>query len=180
MLIARDKRRENIAEYILYMWQIEDMIRAYDFDINKIETEIVSKYEQPKEVKEKIREWYIDLIIMMKEEGVTESGHMQFINNIVSELYDFHLRLLNAPEETKYREIYNWASGSIQEFRKKLNQKQANDIEVCFIALYGLLLMRLKGKKVSEETTHAMSNFSNLLALLAAKFKQFEQGEMEV
>lgn len=176
MLIAREKRRENIAEYILYMWQIEDMIRAYNFDIDKIDANIVRKYDQPEEVKAKIREWYTDLIIMMKQEGKTETGHLSFLEELVAELYNFHLRLLDSTDETKYREVFNWADASIKEFRKKLEQKSANDIEVCFIALYGLLLMRLKGKKVSEETTHAMQNFSNLLALLAGKFKQWEEG----
>ena len=177
MLIAREKRRENIAEYILYMWQIEDMIRAYGFDIDKIDANIVSKYDQPGEVKNKIREWYTDLIIMMKQEGITESGHLKFINDLIDDLYKFHSRLMDATDETKYREVFNWADASIKEFRKKLDQQNANDIEVCFIALYGLLLMRLKGEKVSEETSHAMQNFSNLLALLAGKYKQWEEGE---
>ena len=42
MIIASKKRKENIAEYILYMWQIEDMIRANDFDISKIRRNIKS------------------------------------------------------------------------------------------------------------------------------------------
>ena len=32
MIIARQKRKENIAEYLLYMWQVEDLIRANKFD----------------------------------------------------------------------------------------------------------------------------------------------------
>lgn len=28
MITASQKRKENIAEYLLYMWQIEDLIRA--------------------------------------------------------------------------------------------------------------------------------------------------------
>jgi hypothetical protein len=175
MLIAREKRRENVAEYILYMWQIEDMIRAYNFDIDKIDANIVQKYDQPAEVKAKIREWYVDLIITMKEEGITESGHLPMVSDLMDDIYNFHLKLLDSPQETKYREVFNWADASIKEFRKKLNQKNANDLEVCFIALYGLLLMRLKGQKVSDETTHAMQHFSNLLALLAGKYKQWEE-----
>lgn len=175
MLIAREKRRENIAEYILYMWQIEDMIRAYNFNIHKIDANIVKKFDQPESVKEKIREWYTDLIIMMKEQGKTQTGHLDFVDNTLRDVYQFHLKLLDLPEETKYREIFNWADASIKEFRKKLDQQHANDIEVCFIALYGLLLMRLKGEKVSEETTEAMQHFSNLLALLSGKFKKWEE-----
>lgn len=36
MIIASRKRKENIAEYILYMWQIEDIIRANSCDIEQI------------------------------------------------------------------------------------------------------------------------------------------------
>ena len=31
MDIAQAKRRENIAEYILYLWQLEDLLRALKF-----------------------------------------------------------------------------------------------------------------------------------------------------
>src|SRR5699024_122530 len=31
MDIAKAKRRENIAEYILYLWQLEDLLRALQF-----------------------------------------------------------------------------------------------------------------------------------------------------
>ena len=47
MIIASQKRKENIAEYLLYMWQIEDIIRAYKLDIDTIDEQIVSKYNVP-------------------------------------------------------------------------------------------------------------------------------------
>jgi hypothetical protein len=37
MITASQKRKENIAEYLLYMWQIEDIIRANGLDLAKIE-----------------------------------------------------------------------------------------------------------------------------------------------
>ena len=33
MIISEELKQNNIAEYILYMWQTEDMIRSFDFDI---------------------------------------------------------------------------------------------------------------------------------------------------
>ena len=36
MLVAQQKQKENIAEYIIYMYQIEDIIRAYNFDVEAI------------------------------------------------------------------------------------------------------------------------------------------------
>lgn len=42
MIIASQKKKENIAEYLLYMWQIEDIIRAYGLDIDQIQ-----KFKEP-------------------------------------------------------------------------------------------------------------------------------------
>ena len=33
MIIAKQKRKENISEYLLYMWQVEDLIRANHLDM---------------------------------------------------------------------------------------------------------------------------------------------------
>ena len=33
MFTAEQLRKQNIAEYLLYMWQIEDLIRADECDI---------------------------------------------------------------------------------------------------------------------------------------------------
>jgi len=45
MYIAKEKRKNNIAEYILYMWQIEDMLRAYNFRLDNIEKELIPQYQ---------------------------------------------------------------------------------------------------------------------------------------
>ena len=36
MFVAQEKRKANIAEYIIYMWQVEDMIRALKLDMTRI------------------------------------------------------------------------------------------------------------------------------------------------
>ena len=36
MLLAQQKQKENIAEYIIYMYQMEDIVRAFQFDLDKI------------------------------------------------------------------------------------------------------------------------------------------------
>ena len=46
MYIASAKRKENIAEYLLYMWQIEDIIRAYGLDIEKIKESVIDPQTQ--------------------------------------------------------------------------------------------------------------------------------------
>lgn len=44
MLIAREKRKSNVAEYILYMWQVEDMLRAMQMDIELVNRNVVSQF----------------------------------------------------------------------------------------------------------------------------------------
>ena len=70
MIIASQKKKENIAEYLLYMWQIEDLIRAYGLDIDRIQQQIIDPYDISPEQKKAMREWYESLIDMMHTEGV--------------------------------------------------------------------------------------------------------------
>ena len=77
MLIAQEKRKTNIAEYILYMWQVEDLIRAHQFNIDLIEHNLISQYAQPAKIKNDIRDWYANLMLMMYREGIREKGHLR-------------------------------------------------------------------------------------------------------
>ena len=45
MIIAKEKRKTNLAEYVLYMWQVEDLIRSFCFDIEKIGTEYIARFQ---------------------------------------------------------------------------------------------------------------------------------------
>ena len=94
MIIARQKRKENIAEYLLYMWQVEDLIRANKFDMDSINRTVIAHYDQPEEVKKEIAQWYEELIEMMRSEGVMEKGHIQLNKNVIITLTDLHLRLI--------------------------------------------------------------------------------------
>ncbi len=172
MLIAQEKKKNNIAEYILYMWQIEDIIRANDFDMNKIRRNIIAKFDQPKEIIEEMNAWYNDLISKMKVENIEQKGHLGFIRSIVQKLEDLHQGLIKSPDELDYIEQYNWAKENIRVFRSKTPAKHGGDIETCLNGLYALLLMRLKKEDITTETLEAMSTFSNLLAMLSKKYKE--------
>ena len=53
MLIARQKKQENIAEYLLYMWQLEDILRSYELDIDKVQQSLIDPvYHTEEEKKE--------------------------------------------------------------------------------------------------------------------------------
>jgi hypothetical protein len=175
MLIAEKKKRDNIAEYILYMWQVEDMVRACKFDMDTIEEKIISQFDKPESVLREIRNWYANIILMMHEEGIKEKGHLKLINKTIEELNGLHQAILKKQKDKKYLEQYHWAVPNIKEFQRKMeNHENSNEIEVCFNALYALLLLRIQNKDVSNGTREAMSTFSNLLAVLAHRYKQTE------
>ena len=41
MFTAQKTRKENIAEYILYLWQLEDLLRALQFSPEAIYSQLV-------------------------------------------------------------------------------------------------------------------------------------------
>lgn len=180
MIVANEKRKKNIAEYLLYMWQVEDLIRANDFDIDRIKKNVVSQYDQPEAVKEEIARWYEELIDMMRTEGVKEKGHIQLNKNVIIDLTDLHLRLLKSSKETVYGALYYQTLPYIVELRSKSGGEYLPELETCFTALYGYLLLRMQGKPVSEETQEAIKQISSFLALLADKYRQEKAGELKL
>ena len=70
MNIASEKRKSNIAEYILYMWQVEDSIRAYNLDIAEIEKNVINPQNLTEEQHKMQVEWYESLIDMMRREKI--------------------------------------------------------------------------------------------------------------
>ena len=180
MIIAKEKKKNNIAEYILYMWQIEDLIRACNFDIDIVNKNIISQFNQAENIIVEIKKWYAGLIQMMIEEGIKEKGHLQFITNIINDLNKFHSALLISGKHNKYQQLYSQAADNINGFKQKSQNNIMNDIEICLNGLYAILILKLKKEKISEATNSAVSTFSNLLAYLSQQYKKFEDGDLEL
>jgi hypothetical protein len=171
MIIAQRKRKENIAEYLFYMWQVEDLIRAYGFDVEAIKRSVVDGYDRPEEVRQAILRWYEELIEMMRIEGVEEKGHIQLNKNVVIALADLHLRLLKDPKETTYGALYYRTLPYIVQLRAKSGGVEMPEIETCFTAVYGYLLLRLQKKEVNPETLEAIRQIHTFLTFLAGKYR---------
>ena len=171
MIIARQKRKENIAEYLLYMWQVEDLIRANKFDMDSINRTVIAHYDQPEEVKKEIAQWYEELI---------EIGHIQLNKNVIITLTDLHLRLLKSPKEMVYSAAYYKTLPYIVQLRAKSGGEDLPELETCFAAVYGYLLLRMQGKEVSAETLEGIKQISSFLALLAEKYREDMKGELKL
>ena len=51
MFVAKELRKKSIAEYLLYMWQIEDTIRAYGCSLTRIRKEYIDQFQYTDEQK---------------------------------------------------------------------------------------------------------------------------------
>lgn len=178
MYIASKKRKENVAEYLLYMWQIEDLIRANGLDMAKIERNIVGDSGLTEEQRKEMLGWYESLIDMMRREGVEQKGHLQINNNMIGQLADLHQRLLQDPKFQSYHAEFYKTLPYIVELRAKAGAEKAGEIETCFNALYGWLMLRLNGRQISPETQRAMEQIARFVALLSHDFHLDEQEKL--
>ena len=178
MLIAQEKLKTNIAEYILYMWQIEDIIRSHNFDLTQITDNVISKFNAPIEVQYDMKLWYQNLIEQMMKEGISDKGHLSITMNPLGELNNFHNSLLTTMQDVKYQEAYLAAKDSINNFMIKSGGEATNEIHACLLGLYGFLLLKLKRTEISVATKDAMGSFSALLAILVDRYNKLQRGEL--
>ena len=177
MIIAKAKEKENIAEYILYMWQIEDLIRASKCTLDVIDRNVIRKFDLPEETLHDMRHWYRDLINRMLDEGLRGSGHLSFLKVLMDRLTSLHLELMENDEEIRYQELYHLAVDNITAFIARSGKTYGSEIEACFDSLYAYMLLRIQQKEVTPETKEAMATFSNLLAGLSRKYHLRQAGD---
>lgn len=182
MIIAQQKRKENMAEYLLYMWQVEDIMRACKLDIDIIERNVIAQYQVDDDTRAQMRDWWESLIKMMELENVKESGHLQINKNVIIRLTDLHLQLVKNEKYPAYGADYYRTLPFIVELRAKHGNVEdaAGELETCFNALYGMLMLKLQGKEVSKETETAMAQISHFLGLLSAYYVKYEADELEL
>jgi len=178
--IAIEKHNTNIAEYVLYMWQIEDLIRSCKFDIGFIQDSIINRYDASEQAKEEIKNWYEGLIKAMKKQHIEEKGHLSEINELILELSFLHNSLLNIYNDEEYILLHQIAANNIAELQKRSKGENLNDITVCLNGLYGLLLLKLQKKEISKETSEAMTTFSQMLGFLSKKYREIKEGKFEL
>lgn len=166
MFVAKELRKNSIAEYLLYMWQMEDLIRVYGCSLPIIKREYINKFDFTEEQKEEELDWIGNLIRMMNEEGKREYGHLQINEVLLKDVCDLHHRLLQSSKFPFYNAAYYKALPFIVELRNK-GDKDINEIETCLDALYGIMMLRLQKKAISPETEKAIKEITTLVGLLS-------------
>ncbi len=165
MFIAKKLRSQSVSAYLIYMYQVEDLVRAYGLDADRIAAEYLSRFGYDEQQMKEAREWYESLIRMMKEEGKEQSGHLRVVQNTLDLLEDHHRELLADQDEHDYRAAYYKALPQIVALRQQGNNKEKQEMENCIDALYGATLLKMQGKELSAATQSALKPISELLRL---------------
>ncbi|MBN2261676.1 MAG: DUF4924 family protein [Prolixibacteraceae bacterium] len=179
MIVAREKRKNNIAEYIIYMWQVEDLIRALKFDTDAIDKSLVAQYQVDDATRAEVSSWYANLVLMMEKEQKQNGGHVQFLVNLVNDLNRFHLALLTTNTDEQYSRLFNEIKPDLELVKQKSGIVH-NDIETALNTLYLLIMLKMKEKNVSEGTQQAVWKFGNFLGYLSKLYKMWEAGDLEL
>ncbi|MDR2894342.1 MAG: DUF4924 family protein [Alistipes sp.] len=191
MDIARLKRDENIAEYILYIWQLEDLLRALRFSPEAVFGTLVAPRDGADEWKLSALEWYMEIAQLLEREGKTDGGHLDHTLHLVGEMHDLHLMLLEQPAGRDYRELFGRLAPSLPQLRKTLGREDVSDTELAFRALYAAMLYRMKGATKSTDgtenaadktavTEEVLELVSPVIATLADIYHKVERGELDL
>ncbi|MBO7259567.1 MAG: DUF4924 family protein [Paludibacteraceae bacterium] len=172
MLIAKQLKKTNVAEYLLYMWHVEDLIRALNADMEHIDQCVVEGYQAQGEQRKQIYEWYESLIDMMREEGVMEKGHVQLVKNTLNELEELHLACLQEGQMPAYNAKFYQLLPALQLLKSKSADAQCGDVEICFVFLYGIMQLKRQQKEVAQDTLNTQQEVSKLVSMLVAAYNE--------
>lgn len=144
-------KKNNIAEYILYLWQIEDYLRAFP---------------QQAESNQELQ----DLLNMMRQENIMEHGHLQLAQNALRELEELHDDLLE--QEATYRAAMIQLTPSLNLLKAKTDHPTMSNIEACLTLLYQIMLLKLQKRPISSETELVQKQATQLLQYLSKTYKE--------
>ena len=172
MFVSQQLRKQSIAEYVLYMWQVEDIIRAYGCNLAKLRREYISRFDYSQEDLEELTDWYANLIRMLTQEGCREQGHLQINQVTMQMLIELHNQLLQSSKFPFYNAEYYKVLPFIVELRNRGANKEENEIETWFNSLYGVMLLRLQHKDISPDTARAIKEITTFIGMLSDYYKK--------
>lgn len=179
MFIAQELRKKNIAEYLLYMWQVEDTIRAFDCSLARIRREYIDRFDYDEEQKEEEADWFGNLIRMMNTEGCREQGHLQINKVTLQLLTELHQQLLGSSKFPFYNAEYYKVLPFIVELRNRGANKEEGEIETCLNLLYGVMMLRLQKKEITTNTEHALKEVTTFIGMLSDYYKKNKEEPLE-
>ncbi|MEN9699097.1 MAG: hypothetical protein RLZZ301_295 [Bacteroidota bacterium] len=170
-------KQQNIAEYLLYLFQLESLVRSLALDINQITQKVLEPaIKDPFQLKEQVQ-WYSALVNELKNRGLEKEGHCEEVQEVMIELVYLHTTLLTVVNDQKYKTLCEQAAEALNEFKAKSSMAQRNDVEVLLHAMFMKLQLKMRGQEISAETEAAMDLLRIQLAYLSRAYQQLKNGD---
>lgn len=164
--VSDRKKREHIVDHLLYCFQIEDLIRAAQFQPQLLKEWACKQAETEGTDADLEERWLLNMAQSLRDANALEHGHCSDVQETLMELAHLHELLLGVMADESYKSAFSEAEPFLKELAKK-SDKQVHPVEQLVIGLYGWLLLRMKKEQISAETEAAMvglRNWANSLA----------------
>jgi hypothetical protein len=176
---TESKKVENVAEYILYLFQIEDLVRSLNLDMERIKSQVLEPAIRDEfQLQEQIS-WYQNMVREMKVKGIEKEGHIDEVQEILVELTYLHNSLLTVMNDEKYKTLCGNAQEALVEFKQKSTMGQRQDVEVLMHAMFMKLQLKMRQKEISAETEEAFDLMRIQLAYLAREYQRMKSGDWD-
>lgn len=173
----RRLQEENPAEYLLYMWKLEEFVRLFPSEdaIREYCDQLGQKTENAA-----LATLLLQVYDLLKNDGVLENvgDHTHEVSTLIEELEQFHKQLLEDKREEIYQGIHIQVLPSIIALQRKNGVQAKGEIETCLEAIYGVHKLKAANKEVYPETEEAIQKFGLLLKVLGEK-RMNEQKTLE-
>ena len=148
-------KKENIAEYILYLWQLEDYLRAFP---------------EAAEGNEELS----DILRMMHADDVMDGGHIQLAQIALKELELLSDDIMT--QEATYRAAIIRITPALNMLKARTDRPTMTNIEACLVLLYQIMLLRLQKREISAETQEVQQQATGILQYLSKTY--YKQDEL--
>ena len=177
MLHPNYKKEDNIAEYILLMYQIEEIIRILNFNEESVLSVFTGEGEGENDQIDKLRIYYRTIMKDMRDQGIDKKGHLEELKEIVLELIYLHNTLLTIVNDDKYKSLCESSYDDIVAFKLKSNLQKNHDVEVLLHAMFMKMQLKLRKQEISAETEQSMEKLRAQLAYLSKEYNKMKSGE---
>lgn len=179
MKFVETLQKQNVIEYILYMWQMEDLVRAFRGNYDLLNKQIILPQNLDLAIEKEMQKFYANLCQQLTQQNKLEQGHLNSLAELMAELNLLHQSLQSHLKDDKYIAALQKSKASLDGYREKSLAKDKGDLNIMLEALYGKLVLKLKGEKISTETDAVMTSFSKILGHLNKKYFEMKNGTLD-
>lgn len=167
------RKQENIASYVLGMWQVEDLMRALGFNIASVQQQLLADANADSNAD--LLGWYGRVIARMREQGIERVGHLSEVEEVVNELEYLHKALVEVLNDAEYDALLAKADEGIKTVQQHAGGDPEGPVTSALTAVYGVMMLRSQGKPISPETLASDKALRDLLDHLSKHYRQMRR-----